>query len=319
MNGIPVNPGAAVETAGAVRAGTGAPRAGTPADGTTGVPADTAAAGPDIPAGTAAGGPGVLSALRAAGAAEWVKLRTVRSTFWLLLAAFALSVGLAWLAGSGFRNGFSDLPAEQRESFDPLFAAFYGLTLGQLPLVALGVLAMGGEYSAGTIRPSLAAVPRRGVFYGAKLLAEAPLLLGAALVTVPASFLVSQAALGPYGVSFGADGAVEASAGACLYLVLIGLFATGVAAMLRGSALALGILLPLLFLGSQGIGNVPALKPVAQYLPDQAAMVVMHLTGPPGDPRFGRPYDGWTGMGILLLWTAAALAGGYLVLRRRDA
>ncbi|MFC4058491.1 ABC transporter permease subunit [Planomonospora corallina] len=256
---------------------------------------------------------------RAAVAAEWIKIRTVRSTFWLLLAAFVISVGLAWLAGSAFRDDFSELPAEQRESFDPLFAAFYGLTVGQLPLVALAVLVMGSEYSSGTIRASLAAVPRRGLFYGGKLLAEAPLFLGFALVTVPVSFLVSQAALGPYGVSFGADGAVEASVGACLYLVLIGLFATGVAAMLRGSAAALGTLLPLLFLGSYGLGNVPALKPVAQYLPDQAAMVVMHLTGPPDDPRFGRPYDGWTGMGILLLWTAAALGGGYLVLRRRDA
>jgi ABC-2 type transport system permease protein len=48
-------------------------------------------------------------------------------------------------------------------------------------------------------------------------------------------------------------------------------------------------------------------------------MVVMHLTGPPGDPRFGRDYGPWTGMAILALWTAAAIVGGYLVLRRRDA
>jgi hypothetical protein len=45
----------------------------------------------------------------------------------------------------------------------------------------------------------------------------------------------------------------------------------------------------------------------------------MHLTGPPGDPRFGRDYGPWTRVGILVLWTSAALIGGYLVLRRRDA
>ncbi|GGK81252.1 ABC transporter [Planomonospora parontospora subsp. parontospora] len=254
-------------------------------------------------------------AVRAAIAAEWVKLRTVRSTFWLLLLAFALSVGLAHLIGLTF----ADMKPDPERPFDPLFAAFYSLTLGQLPLVAFGVLVMGGEYSSGTIRPSLAAVPRRGLFYGGKLLAEVPLLLGFSLVTVPVAFLVSQAALGPQGVSVGADGAVEAMIGASLYLTLITLFSTGVATMLRGSALSLGVLLPLLFLGSQGLGNIPKVKTVTQFLPDQVGMVVMHLTGPPGDPRFGRPYGPWTGMALLALWTAAALLGGHLALRRRDA
>jgi ABC-type transport system involved in multi-copper enzyme maturation permease subunit len=261
-------------------------------------------------------GPGTTAdAVRAVLAAEWVKLRTVRSTSWLFLLAAALSVGLAHLIGLSF----ADMTPDPARPFDPLFAAFYSLTLGQLPLVAFGVLMMGGEYSSGMIRASLAAVPRRGLFYGAKLLAEVPLLLGFSLVTVPAAFLVSQAALGPLGVSIGADGAVEAVIGACLYLTLITLFATGVATMLRSSALSLGVLLPLLFLGSQGLGNIPKVKTVTQFLPDQVGMVVMHLTGPPGDPQFGRPYGPWTGMGVLALWTAVALLGGYLVLRRRDA
>lgn len=89
--------------------------------------------------------------------------------------------------------------------------------------------------------------------------------------------------------------------------------------MPRSWVCSLGILLPLLFLGSQGLGNIPKLKTVAQYLPDQAGKVTMHLTGPPGDPRFGHDYGPWTGLGILALWTTAALLGGYLTLRRRDA
>jgi ABC-2 type transport system permease protein len=93
----------------------------------------------------------------------------------------------------------------------------------------------------------------------------------------------------------------------------------GVAAMLRSSARALGILLPLLFLGSQGLGNLPGLKPVLRFLPDQAGMVLMHVAGPPDDPRFGNGYGPLTAMGLLVLWVAAALLGGYLVLCRRDA
>jgi hypothetical protein len=41
--------------------------------------------------------------------------------------------------------------------------------------------------------------------------------------------------------------------------------------------------------------------------------------GPQGDPRWVRDYGAWTGLGLLTLWTVAALLGGYLVLRRRDA
>jgi len=78
------------------------------------------------------------------------------------------------------------------------------------------------------------------------------------------------------------------------------------------------VLLPLLFLGSQGLGNVPGVKAVAQFLPDEAGMAAMHVVGPAGDPRFGRPYGPWAGLGIMALWTAAALLAGYFAMRRRD-
>ncbi len=150
------------------------------------------------------------------------------------------------------------------------------------------MLAISSEYSSGTIRASLAAVPRRGLFYGCKALAVALTVTGLALITVPATFFTAQAALGPYRVSLGTDGVPTAVVGACLYLILIAVFAMGVGAIVRSSVGALAILVPLLFLGSQGLGNIPKVKTVTQYLPDQAGMVIMHIAGPPGDPRFGR-------------------------------
>ncbi|WP_394813429.1 hypothetical protein [Streptomyces johnsoniae] len=78
-------------------------------------------------------------------------------------------------------------------------------------------------------------------------------------------------------------------------------------------------MLPLFFLGSQGLGNVPVVGAVAQYLPDQAGAVILHMAGPPEDMRFGRDFGPWAGVGILGLWAAVALAAGYLVLGRRDA
>jgi ABC-2 type transport system permease protein len=245
-------------------------------------------------------------------AAEWTKLRTLRSTWVALAMTVAVSAGLSLLVGAAFRS-----PAVVH--FDPLFASYYSLTLGQLALVVFAVGSVGSEYRAGTIRASLAAVPRRGVFYGAKAFVVAVVLTATAVLTVPAAFFVGQAALGPRGVGLDAPDALQAMIGAVLYLVLIGLFALGVAAALRSSAASLGILMPLLLLGSQGLGNIPKVQFVTRFLPDQAGMVIMHLAGAQDDPRWARGYGPWTGIGILALWTAASLLVGFLALRRRDA
>jgi ABC-type transport system involved in multi-copper enzyme maturation permease subunit len=251
--------------------------------------------------------------------AEWIKIRSVRSTTWSAVLTVALSAGLAYLIGLSFRTNFAHLPPDEQAGWDPLFATFYSLTIGQLALVVLAVFVVTGEYSTGTIRTSLTAVPRRGLFYAAKVLTGVLLTAPLAVVTVLATFAAAHIGLGPHGASPHAPKVLAAATGACLYLILIYLFATGMAALLRGAIPTLGILLPLLFLGSQGLGNVPKLKTVTQYLPDQAGMVIMHLVGQADDPRFTRPYGPWTGMGIMALWTATALLAGHLAVRRRDA
>src|SRR5262245_54328988 len=204
--------------------------------------------------------------------AEWIKLRSLRSSVVTMVLTFVLSAGLAYLVGLSFRTTFAHMPPDQQANFDPLFATFYSLTIGQLALVVLAVFVVTGEYSTTTIVASLTAVPRRGMFYAAKVLAGALLAAAVATVTVPATFAAGQAGLGPHGTSIAAHGVPVAIVGAWLYLTLIYLFATGLAALLRSAIPTLGILLPLLLLGSQGLGNVPKVKTVAQYLPDQAGM-----------------------------------------------
>jgi ABC-2 type transport system permease protein len=251
-------------------------------------------------------------------AAEWTKIRTLRSARWCLLLSFVISVALGYLVALVFRVDFPRLPAAERASFDPLYVTFYSLTLGQLALVAFGAVTVGSEYSSGTIRTSLAAMPRRGRFYAAKVAATTLAAGGVSLLTVAATFAAAQAGLGAHATSLTAPGSAQAVLGAWLYLILICAFAVGLASALRSSAFTLGVLMPLLLLDSQGLGNVPKIKNVAQYLPDQAGLVIMHLTGPAGG-RFGRPYGPWAGLGIVALWVIAALACGYLVLARSDA
>lgn len=249
--------------------------------------------------------------------AELTKIRTIRSTKWALLLTPLICVFLGYAASLSLRVSFPRLPPQQRRDFDPLFATFYSIGLGQLALVVFGVTAVGSEYTSGTIAASLTAVPRRGLFYAAKLAAGILVAAGTALVTVIATFFAAQQALGPHRTSPGAPGTLQAAVGACMYLTLICAFAMGVATLLQSPARALGIMMPVLFLDSQGLGNLPGLQKVIDYLPDQAGAVIMHLSGPSGS-RFSRPFGPWTGMAILLAWTVAAITCGYLVLARTD-
>ncbi|HEX6524068.1 MAG TPA: ABC transporter permease subunit [Streptosporangiaceae bacterium] len=249
--------------------------------------------------------------------AELTKIRTLRSTAWALLLTLFVSTGLGYVVSLSLRDAFPRLPPQQRHDFDPLFATFYSLSLGQLALVVFGVTVVGSEYSSGSIMTSLTAVPRRGLFYAAKVTAGLLVAVVISVVTVTATFLAAQQALGSHRTSLRAPGTLQAAVGACLYLTLICALAMGITAALRSPARALGITMPLLFLDSQGLGNVPGLKAVIDYLPDQAGAVVIHLTGPAGT-RFGRPFGPWAGMVIMLAWAVAALACGYLVLTRTD-
>lgn len=258
-----------------------------------------------------------MSRFRHVIAAELTKIRTVRSTKWALLLTLVICACLGYAVSLSLRVSFPRLPPSQRRDFDPLFATFYSISIGQLAIVVFGVTVVGSEYTSGTIATSLTAVPRRGLFYAAKMAAGLLAAAVTALLSVTATVFIAQQALGPHGISPEAPGTLQASAGACLYLMLICALAMGVTAIVRSPALALGIMMPVLFLDSQGLGNVPGLQKVIDYLPDQAGSVIIHLSRPAGG-RFSRPFGPWTGMAIMLAWAVAALACGYLVLARTD-
>jgi ABC-2 type transport system permease protein len=166
------------------------------------------------------------------------------------------------------------------------------------------------------IRTSLAAVPRRGTFLFSKIAVATGLALIVSMVTSFATFFLGQAMLGDLKASIGDPGVLRAVIGGGLYMTLIAMFSMGVAAMLRSPMLSLGILMPFFFLISNILGNVPATEKVGRFLPDQAGSKIMQVVAPIDDDV---PYGPWGGLGIMALWVIAALVGGYVVLKKRDA
>jgi ABC-2 type transport system permease protein len=245
---------------------------------------------------------------------EWTKARTVRSTLWSLVLSVMVGVAIALLFGYVLRGAFDGMSEEGKATFDPVRSGFNGLRLSMIALVVFGVLSVGGEYTSGTIASSLAAVPRRGRLYAAKVATTALIALTVSVVVVLATFFTAQAAIGSaHNASISDDGVPRVVLGAILYLTLLCLFSVGVATMLRNPAVALGVLVPLFFMISEILNNLPGVRTVAQFLPDVAGDVMLRRQ-PPDDTVLGP----WTALGVLVLWTVVALLGGYATLRRRD-
>ncbi|MGW0597810.1 ABC transporter permease [Streptomyces sp. NPDC002776] len=247
---------------------------------------------------------------------EWTKIRSVASTVWTLSLAVVVTIALGMLISLLSKNEFDKMNREDRLSFDPTFISFAGMSLGQLAMIVFGVLVVSNEYSTGMIRTSLAAVPQRGSFLFSKITVATALALLVGLVTSFVTFFLGQAMLGEHKASIGDDGVLRAVIGGGLYMTLIAMFSMGVAAMLRSPMLSLGILMPFFFLVSNILGNVPATKKIGRYLPDQAGSKIMQVVTPVDDDT---PYGPWGGLGIMVLWVIAALAGGFLLLKKRDA
>lgn len=256
-----------------------------------------------------------MSGLRAAVVAELTKARTVRSTWWSLGIAVVLSIGLSGLLAMSLR----DARLAPNVVWDPVRYGYFGLTIGLIVLVVFGVLLVSTEFTAGTIRASLAAVPRRNVFLGAKAIAGTAIAVVVSVVIGFGAFLVAQPLLGERGVSLGEPGVLRAVLGACAFLALMSVFSMGVAAMLRSTPLCLGIMIPILFLNSQGLSNLPAVRDVTQYLPDQVGLVLLQSVTQPPEAVGHTDFGPGAAFLILLGWALVALTGGFVAIHRYDA
>ncbi|MFI5953986.1 ABC transporter permease [Cryptosporangium sp. NPDC051539] len=144
-----------------------------------------------------------------------------------------------------------------------------GFYLGQAPIAVLGVLTVSGEYGTALIGVTLAAMPDRRL----------PLAAKALTLTGPVA-VAGLVARGPV-----------------VYLVLIAWLSVGVAAIVRDSGVAIGVVLGLLYLPP--IVSATVADPHVHRLIDRTAP----MTG---------------GLGALAAWAAAALLVGTLVLGRRE-
>lgn len=247
-----------------------------------------------------------IAALRA----EFAKFRSLRGLRIALLLFAVITVGLAAVEGLSLRQAIAAHSSRLAPDFTPQQAGFDAALYGQVALIAVGALAVAGEYGSGMIRLSLLAVPRRGVFLAAKMTALTVVATVAAVPVAVGGYAMTQAALGKYGASFRDAGVPRALVGVVAYLVLITLLSAGVAGIARNTIAPLAILIPLVLVGSHLLTLVA--KAVARFAPDQAGeqMLAVHVKAGDMSPA--------AGFAVLLAWVAAVLLICHAVTRRRD-
>lgn len=236
---------------------------------------------------------------------EWIKIKSVRSVSGSLIAVFAATLAVTVLAFATVGQAEAD-----NADAEPLFDAFYALNFGQIAAISFGATALSSEFLNGALRISLSAVPRRGLFYAAKMSVVGGLALAVGMITSFATFLVGQMFMGDYAIGLGEPGALRAAFGGGIYLTLMALFAAGLTALLRSAVAVLSLLIPFILIVSFVVGDIAG--GVAQYLPDRAGQLVLHQT-PQGS------LGPWTGLAVTAAWAGIALFAGWWAVRKRDA
>ena len=248
--------------------------------------------------------------------AEWLKLRTLRSTWITLGVAVLVLVAAALLVSSHLHDDLAHPSLRgDRGPRNALTTPLLGYNIAQLVIAVLGVLTISGEYATGMIRSSFAAVPKRLPVLWAKLLVFGAVALAASTVGVLAAFFAGQAILGSYGRSLTSANAPRAVFGLAVYLMIVGLLALAIGFMVRstagGIATVVGVLLVLPGV-LEAFGTSWATT-ASHYLPSNAGQGLFGVDNDPGT------LSAWAGLGVLVLWLAAATAGAAVLVTRRDA
>ena len=224
---------------------------------------------------------GRVTQLRVA-VSEWTKLHSLRSTRWSLFAAVLLTIGFPILFAALTSSHWGSMSPNERADRHPLDIALAGVNVSQLAVAVLGVLVITGEYSTGMIRASFTAVPKRLPVLWAKTAVFSLVVFALMLPSVLIAFLSSQAILEGHDIlqiSFSHPGVARSVIGGAVYLVLVGIFALGLGAIVRNTAGGIATFAGIFFVIPPLMNILPSSwnNAISEYLPSEAGRQIFSL------------------------------------------
>ncbi len=248
---------------------------------------------------------------------EWTKLRSLRSTRWSLLAGILLTIALPVAFAALTSSHWGSMSAHERADRHPLDIALAGVNVSQLAIAVLGVLVITGEYSTGMIRASFTAVPKRLPVLWAKTAVFATVAFLLMLPPVLIAFFASQAILSRHHIlqiSFSHPGVARSVIGGAVYLMLVGIFALGIGAIVRSTAGGIATFAGIFFVIPPLMNILPTSwnNAISEYLPSEAGRQIFSLT------HGAHSLSPWPGAMLFVGYCALTLAIAALLLVRRD-
>ncbi|WP_416968547.1 ABC transporter permease [Streptomyces sp. 4F14] len=258
--------------------------------------------------------PVVRTHLGHAVASEWTKIRSVRSTMWTLGVFVVLVVGVGLLTAVLIA---ANADPASLESDNPLSYGVFGLLLGSMCVITLGVLTTASEYGTGMIRTTTVACPSRGRILAAKAIVFFCVAFAFTFVSTLIVALADVALL---------DGArtpstgewVKGTFGVSLFIALLGMLSLAFGSIVRHSAGAITIMIGLVLapLVLALFMFADSLSPLRDFLFEYSIPNLLSTfyaqtltdSGP----------SAWDSLLIALVVTGAAFGAGFALLEKRD-
>ncbi len=252
---------------------------------------------------------------------EFTKLRSLRSTYWIMFALILASVAWCVAYCLGTVHQWPHMSAQDRSGFDATQDSILGLALlGQLVIVVLGALVITSEYSTGTVRTSLTAMPRRGTLYAAKAAVFAAVSLVVAVVASFGTFFLGRVLLRSThaAMSLSQPGVLRSLIITALFVEACGLVAFGIGALVRNTAGALTLSFGCLVLVPELIRTLPVFlhNDLTRWVPGGDAINSMTATIGGQTPH---TFSAWGELAVIAGYAAILLVLGAVQFSRRDA
>lgn len=254
---------------------------------------------------------------------ERIKFSSLRSIKLTLLITIVMGLGLSALIAVMWNSEILGDGAIDTSALRDylLISATFAAPFLALIFGVLGVFAISSEYTSGMILSTLAAVPKRGKVFAAKGIVLAILSAITGLVLVMGGIGIALL-LYPGAVSeLASQPVVTGVLGTVAYLVLIALFAYGVAGILRSTAGGIAVVAGVTFvlpiaLQMMGMTGWEWVVTVSNYIPiNLGALLSQGITS--ADGANGPSY--LQSLLAMMIWAAVAVVPAAMLFQKRDA
>ena len=245
-------------------------------------------------------------------ASEFTKILTLRSTLVISVAMVLVSVGMSTLVAGTWGD------IEPGHASGPIFASAVGssVSFAQLLIGVFAVLIVSNEYGTNMIQSTLLATPRRLPVLAAKMIVAGATGIVLSVVSTVGSFAAVTPIFGAQDVSapLTDPDVVGSIGGSALYVLIVAVFSTAAASIIRNSAAGIAVVAGVFFV----LPIVSAVVRVDGFAPGNFLLGNAAQTATTALCQKGVP-DAGLSLLVIAVWLVVPAIAAFVLLKKRDA